>query len=186
MSENFKDLYHFIDLARANRKYPDNTANNLKSALKIFEKELNADESKSISMIENSIEEIFRDVAIANKNKSILSLNTYKARLLKVINDYKKYGVDPTKIQKWAPKLRPARHNAPALGGKSTGVLIKKDKTDKENINISNFIDSPVESSHKIEIVLESGAKAALSIPRELNKSDAETIKAVINSLTKL
>ena len=104
--ENFNNLYHFIDIAKANRKYPDNTANNLKSALKIFEKELNADESKSINMIESSIEEIFRDVAIANKDKSILSLNTYKARLLKVINDYKKYGADPAKIQKWMPRLR--------------------------------------------------------------------------------
>jgi hypothetical protein len=171
--ENFKNLYHFIDIARANRKYPDNTANNLKSALKIFEKELNADESKSISMIESSIEEIFRDVAIANKDKSILSLNTYKARLLKVINDYKKYGADPAKIQKWNIKQK-----------KSTPLLIKKDKTDKENINLSNSIYSPVDSAHKIEIVLESGTRAVLSIPRGLKKTDAETIKAVINSLT--
>ncbi len=170
--ENFKNLYHFIDIAKANRKYPDNTANNLKSALKIFEKELNADEAKSISMIESSIEEIFRDVAIANKDKSILSLNTYKARLLKVINDYKKYGADPAKIQKWNIKPK-----------KSTPLLIKKDKTEEENINLSNSIYSPVESTHKIEIVLESGAKATLSIPRGLKKTDAETIKAVINSL---
>jgi len=89
--DNFHSLYDFIDLAKSNRKYPDNTANNLKSALKIFEKELNAYELKSISMIEDSIEEIFKSVVIANKHKSILSLNTYKARLLKVINDFKKY-----------------------------------------------------------------------------------------------
>jgi hypothetical protein len=172
MSENFKDLYHFIDIAKTNRKYPDNTANNLKSALKIFEKELNADESKSIKMVESSIEEIFRDVAIANKNKSILSLNTYKARLLKVINDYKKYGADPAKIQKWNVKTK-----------KSTPLLIKKDKTDKENISLSNFINSPVDNLHKIEIALESGNKAVLSIPRELKRTDAEIIKAVVNSL---
>lgn len=171
----FTNLYDFIDFAKANRKYPANTANNLKSALKIFEKELNAEELKSIQMVEDSVGEIFRSVAIANKNKSIISLNTYKARLLKVIADYKKYGADPSKIQHWTLKKRA-----------STPMLTKKDKTDKENINLSNSIYSPVESTHKIEIVLESGAKAALSIPRELNKSDAETIKAVINSLTKL
>ena len=39
--EKFKNLYDFIDLAKVNHKYPGNTANNLKSALKIFEKELN-------------------------------------------------------------------------------------------------------------------------------------------------
>ena len=178
--ENFNDLYHFIDIAKANKKYPDNTANNLKSALKIFEKELNADESKSIRMVESSIEEIFRDVAIANKDKSILSLNTYKARLLKVINDYKKYGADPAKIQKWIPRLR---QGFDRQAKKSTPLLIKKDKTDKENINLSNSIYSPVESAHKIEIILESGAKATLFIPRGLKKTDAEVIKSVINSL---
>jgi len=41
-----------------------------------------------------------------------------------------------------------------------------------------------VESAHKIEIILESGAKATLFIPRGLKKTDAETIKAVISSLT--
>src|SRR5574343_1748645 len=93
--DNFSNLYDFIDVAKSNRKYPTNTANNLKSALKIFENELNQDELKSIRMIEDSVEEIFRSVVIANKQKSIVSLNTYKARLLKVITDYKKYGADP-------------------------------------------------------------------------------------------
>ena len=89
--DKFTDLYNFIDFAKANRKYADNTANNLKSALKIFEKELNKEELKSIDMVEDSIGEIFRSLVIANKTKSIVSLNTYKARLLKVIKDYKKY-----------------------------------------------------------------------------------------------
>ena len=121
--EKFNYLYDFIDFAKANRKYPESTANNLKSALKIFEKELNPEELKSINMIEDSIEEIFRSVAIANKDKSIISLNTYKARLLKVINDYKRYGADPSKIQKWVIKTK-----------KSTPLLIKQDKTDKNKI----------------------------------------------------
>jgi site-specific recombinase XerD len=91
MTDKFINLYDFVDFARANRKYPDNTANNLKSTLKIFEKELNAEELKSIDMVKDSIEEIFRSLVIAHKDKSIVSLNTYKARLLKVIKYYKKY-----------------------------------------------------------------------------------------------
>ena len=111
MTDKFISLYDFIDFARANRKYPDNTANNLKSALKIFEKELNAEELKSISMVEDSVGEIFRSLVIAHKDKSIVSLNTYKARLLKVIKDYKKYGAEPSKIQHWVAKERKLASN---------------------------------------------------------------------------
>lgn len=170
--DKFINLYDFIDFAKANRKYPDNTANNLKSALKIFEKELNAEELKSINMVADSIEEIFRAVVTANKGKSINSLNTYKARLLKVINDYKKYGADPSKIQNWSPKSK-----------NSTPLLIKKDKIDKNKINLSDTIHTPVENIHKIEFVLENGQKALLSIPRDISQEDIKTIKAILDSL---
>ena len=170
--EKFTNLYDFIDFAKANRKYPENTANNLKSALKIFEKELNAEELKSINMVEASIEEIFRSVALANKNKSIISLNTYKARLLKVIKDYKRYGADPSKIQNWQTKTR-----------KSTPLLIKKDKTDKNNINLSDTIHSPVDNCHKIEFSLESGEKVLILIPRGVNANEIKTIKNILDSL---
>ncbi len=173
MPHPFANLYDFIDLAKANRKYPENTANNLKSALKIFEKELNAYELKSINMIEESIEEIFRSVVIANKAKSIVSLNTYKARLLKVINDYKKYGEDPGKLQSWSAKTR-----------KSTPLFIKKDKIDKENISLSENIYKPVENAHKIDLSFASGA-ATLIIPKDINASDIKIIKAILDSLAK-
>ncbi len=171
--DKFKNLYDFIDFAKANRKYPDSTANNLKSALKIFEKELNAEESKSIAMVEDSIGEIFRSLVIANKEKSIVSLNTYKARLLKVIKDYKKYGAEPSKIQNWIVKAK-----------KSTPLLIKKDKTDKKTIRLSHYITSSVETSHKIDLSFDCG-NAQISIPQNINKSEAETIKSIIDSLVK-
>lgn len=170
--EKFVTLYDFIDFAKANRKYPDNTANNLKSALKIFEKELNAEELKSIDMVEDSIEEIFRSVVIANKGKSIISLNTYKARLIKVIKDYKKYGAEPSKIQNWIAKTR-----------KSTPVLIKKDKIDKSKITLSNSINNPVNNCHKIELSLRENTKAIISVPKDINSKEIKKIKSVLDSL---
>ena len=169
--EKFNYLYDFIDFAKANRKYPENTANNLKSALKIFEKELNPEELKSINMVADSVEEIFRSVAIANKDKSIISLNTYKARLLKVINDYKRYGTDPSKIQKWITKTR-----------KSTPLLIKKDKTDKKHISLSDPINTRVDNLHKISLSLESG-EATIVVPKHISPKEAETMKNIIDSL---
>ena len=170
MSDKFINLYDFIDLARANKKYLDSTANNLKSALKIFEKELNAEELKSINMVEDSIGEIFRSLVIANKSKSIVSLNTYKARLLKVIKDYKKYGAEPSKMQSWVAKTR-----------KSTPLLIKKDKVDKKKIILSNSINAPVENSHKIDLSLSYGS-AQISIPKNITAKEAKTIKGIIDS----
>ena len=169
--DKFADLYNFIDFAKANRKYADNTANNLKSALKIFEKELNEEELKSIDMVEDSIGEIFRSLVITHKDKSIVSLNTYKARLLKVIKDYKKYGAEPGKLQHWVAKTR-----------NSTPLLIKKDKPDKNKIKLSNPIDTPVDNCHKIELSLEHG-RAQILIPKDITDKDAKTMKGILDSL---
>ena len=171
--QKFDNLYTFIDFAKGNRKYPENTANNLKSALKIFEKVLTEDELNSVSLLEDRIEEIFINVINDNKNKSIGSLNTYKARVLRVLGDYKKYGANPSKIQSWVIKIK-----------KSTPLLIKQDKTDKNQINLSNAINTPVDNIHKIELALENGAKAIIAVPKNINPKEAEIIKAVIDSLT--
>ncbi|KKQ22135.1 MAG: hypothetical protein A3G45_01185 [Candidatus Staskawiczbacteria bacterium RIFCSPLOWO2_12_FULL_37_15] len=180
--EKFNNLYTFIDFAKGNRKYPENTANNLKSALKIFEKVLTEDELNSISLIEDRIEEIFINVINSNKNKSIGSLGTYKARLLRVINDYKKYGQNPSKIQDWMPRLRQG------FGGQrknSTALLNKKDKPDKTLSELSYPTHTPVDNIHKIELSLESNNKATLLIPKNIKNSEAETLKSIIDSLTK-
>jgi len=172
MAEKFTSLYDFVDFARANRKYPDNTANNLKSAIKIFEKELNTEELKSIHMVEDSIGEIFRSLVIAHKDKSIVSLNTYKGRLLKVIKDYKRYGADPAKMQSWVVKQK-----------NSTPLLIKKDKPDTKKIILSKVIHEGVDNCHKISLCLACGY-AEISIPKNISTQDAKTIKSIIDSLS--
>lgn len=172
----FNDLYEFIELAKNNRKYAQSAANNLRSALKIFEKELNQHELDSIKVLENNLEEIFTNLISKNKDKTIVSLNTYKARLIKVIRDYKRYGLDPAKIQGWE-----ARHR------QFTPVLKTKDNQDKNKIKLSEEINPPVENVnnlHRIELSLKSGAKAILSIPNNLTKAEGQKIKALLDSLT--
>lgn len=170
----FSDLYNFIDFAKNNRKYPENTANGLKSALKVFEKELNIDELNSVDSIEDNIEEIFISTVNKNKDKNIGSLNTYKARLLKVINDYQKYGIDPSKMQGWNVKIDKT----------VTPKLIKKDKSDKKTDIIqtvlSDHVNTPV---HKIELSLHEDTKAIILIPKNINFKEAKIIKNIIDSL---
>lgn len=182
----FSDLYDFIDLAFANRKYTQSVANNLKSTLKIFGKELNEQELGSMSMIEDNIEEIFRSVATANKDKSMGSLNTYKTRLLRVINDYKRYGANPAKIQSWQTRQK-----------QSTGVFNQQDKKDK---HLSLPKHSPVEycaclpagrenshnaNCHKIDLALANGSHATLIIPTNISQKEISTLKSLLDSLAK-
>jgi hypothetical protein len=170
----FNDLYDFIDFAKGNRKYAENTANGLKSALKIFEKELNLDELDSVELVENNIEEIFVNVVGKNKDKGIGSLNTYKARVLKVIKDYKKYGTNPSKIQNWMTSSH-------KLSGTK---IIKKDITDKREdkpqITLSDNINTPV---HKVELSLRDGHKSIILVPKDITIKEAEMIKKIVDSL---
>jgi len=172
----FIDLYNFIDLAKNNRKYPPNTANGLVSALKLFEKQLNVDELGSVGLIEDNIEEIFIGVVGANKDKNIASLNTYKTRLLKVISDYQKYGINPSKMQGWQVSLsRPATH-------KTVKPDIKDRNLDKIETDLSTSVDTPV---HKIDLSLKNGGRAVILVPNNLDRKDADTIKNILDSLTK-
>ncbi len=169
------DLYNFIDFAKGNRKYAENTANGLKSALKIFEKVLNVDELNSVDLIEDNIEEIFINVVAKNKDKSIGSLNTYKARLLKIIKDYQRYGTNPSKIQGWDTKsYKLASHN-----------IVKKDKTDKEpdkpQIGLSDHTNTPV---HKIELSLRENLKSVIQVPKDITAKEIKMIKGILDSLS--
>jgi len=190
----FSDLYDFIDLASANRKYTESVANNLKSTLKIFGKELNEEELGSINMIEDNIEEIFRSVANVNKDKSMGSLNTYKARLLRVIGDYKKYGANPAKIQGWTIKEKkslPAGRQAQ----QSTGVLIAEDKKDKtlslpKHTCVENHPCAClpagreyVNNCHRIDVALSNGSHAVLIIPANISQKEIATLKSLLDSL---
>jgi len=168
------DLYNFIDLAKTNRKYPQNTANGLKSALKIFEKVLNLDELNSIDTVEENIEEIFINVVAKNKDKGIGSMNTYKARVLKVIKDYQKYGINPSKMQGWVIKNRKA-------ASRKNSKMDNLDKIqDRRGIVLSDDFNTPV---HKIELALRSDHKSLIIVPRDITPKEAETLKTIIDSL---
>lgn len=170
----FSDLYEFIDFAKGNRKYPENTANGLKSALKIFEKELNIDELSSVGLVEDNIEEIFINVVSKNKNKNIGSLNTYKARLLKVINDYQKYGIDPSKIQRWSAK--PNR----VLGTKTSPKDLSDKEKDKTQTVLSDHTNTPV---HKIELCLRGELKSVIIVPKDITEKEVKMLKNILDSL---
>lgn len=102
--QNFKSLYDFIDKAVKSRKYPESTASALRTALKLFEEELNEEERNSISEVKKNIGQISNSIFAKGKSNAG-SLATYKWRVNKVINEYEKYGLDATKMANWSPKI---------------------------------------------------------------------------------
>lgn len=164
----FIELYQFLEFAKNNRKYPESTANNLKSALKIFENVLTEEESDSVELVQNRIEEIFISVVNKNKDKNIASLNTYKALVSRVLDDYKKYGENPAKLQNWHIDSR-----------LSTPRLITKDKPDKLKDNqisaLSTPTHPPVENNannDNIEITIQSNSRIKIMLPKDKNQKE--------------
>src|SRR5688572_12350319 len=106
MDQGTSALHDFINSAVKSRKYPESTAQTLRAAVKLYEQELNEEEQKSVELFRKNLEQIAN--AVFNKNKlrfSAGSLATYKSRVIKVINDYEKYGTDPSKMAAWNPRV---------------------------------------------------------------------------------
>lgn len=166
---SIKSLYEFIDLAQKNRKYPANTAHGRRAALKLFETVLHADELESIELIEDRMGEIFLSLISRYKEKfSVQSLNTYKGRFLKVIQDYKKYGVNPATIANWEAKPRKYKD---------------RPKDSNKDISLSNLSLPVHRHVHKIKITLTDGQEGALELPQKITKEDASILAKIIGAL---
>jgi hypothetical protein len=177
MAKNFQDLFEFIDRAVKSRKYPENTARGLKASLKLFEPVLNEEELQSLDVFEKNLDQIYHSVTLKNgKNFNASSLAVYKSRIIKIINDYKKYGLDPTKMASWTPKT-------------ITRSSRKKDSSSSPSTDdLPETSPSPISTNemHKIELSLrpDSNKKFIIIVPRDITLVENSTIKAILDSLT--
>jgi hypothetical protein len=166
----FNALYTFIDLAQKNRKYPVNTAHGRRAALKLFETALHPDELESLDLIEERMKEIYLNLISKHRETfSIKSLNTYKGRFLKVIQDYKKYGIDPKAFGNWEAKPR----------------TYKKKQAKDSNKDIVSSIVSHKTHSHvyKIKIAMGDGQDCSIELPSKPTKEDTSIITKIISAL---
>jgi site-specific recombinase XerD len=169
--DEFNALYHFINLAQKNRKYPANTAQGKRAALKLFQTVLHADELESLDLIKERMKDIYLSLISKHReNFSIQSLNTYKGRFLKVIEDYKKYGSDPEALAHWEAKIRKY---------KPKDML----QDTQKDILISNSSLPIHRHVYKIKITLEDGQECSIELPARLTKEDVSIITKIIGSL---
>lgn len=172
--EKFEFLYKFLDIAVKNRKYARNTAFGLKAALKLFETEINDEERDSLDKFKDNLEQIYQNVVAKNKTIQAHSLETYRSRVLKVLHDYGKYGLDPAKIVGWIPRrnIRQKKVNvessAPAAGSLKTGAGIPSAGSD---------------NLHRIELSLGSGRKCLIVAPRDITAEEIKILRGVFDSI---
>lgn len=175
-----KDLYEFIEVATRNRKYPTSTAQGLRAAVKLFDSELNDDERDSLDKVKTNLDQIYQSVFAKNKNFTAASLATYRSRLLKVINDYEKYGTDPTKMANWNPKVVV---RAPKKAKPVQEPVVNVPDSTQDSFGTA-AISTP-ENMHRLELVLRPGVKFVVIVPQDLKSTEAATLNALLTSLVR-
>jgi len=175
----FKNLVEFITTAEKNRNYPAATGVAFRNAIAKFVDLLNEEEKQSVDLFENRIEQIFRDFVEKNKQKMTMkSMIEYKRRVLRVISDYREYGIDPTKMNNWQRKP------------KNVGVRKSKTTDDTqpskpiENKFTAATDDLLAEGSvTRFEIPLRKGVKAIIVTPPDISIEEVKKIKLYIEYL---
>lgn len=181
MSNKYSELYLFVDRAAKNRKYPESTTSGLRAALKLFESALNPEEKDSIDIFKKNLSMIYQSVCTKNANKfNAKSLAVYKSRVLKVISDFESYGIDPTKMANWNPKVvkRGTRVKA-----KSTS-LVNASVSKQESAEDVSVVGVP--GNNKIELALRGdGTKFIISVPGDMTSAECAILKTLLDSIAK-
>lgn len=179
MSDTIKTLSEFIAAAEKSRKYPTNSAYGMKAALKLFEPELKDQEKESVDVFQKRFEQIYQSVFAKNKARmSIASLETYKRRLVSLLRDYEKYGMDPSKMASWT---RPIRRPYGKRIEKSSGIERQEAGVPEEPGVSSVKTEGP--TMNRLEISLRPDARAILLLPSDLTSEEAEKIVGLVGFL---
>jgi len=177
-SNTQRELFNFIEAAEKSRKYPPATADGLKAAFRLFEKVLNDDEKNSLETFRNNINQIYSEVVRQNlgKNFTAASLETYNKRLHRLLRDYMSYGLDPTKMAHWEPKVREIR-NKKLTAPIKEGIETLSDSSQMDDV-FSGAINTINGIKH--EVILGNNRKATLIYPSDLKQKEADRLKKYI------
>jgi len=177
---NINNVLEFISVASKNRIYPPGTADGYKAAVKMFDAELNEEERESLNIFLERFDKIYSEVVRKNQAKmKMQSLETYKIRVRKVIDDYMSYGQDPSKMISWN---RPARKRA------SSGVVRINTNSDTQRPKDDSAVVPPIFGQmNRVELSLrpEFDVKALIIVPFDLSNDEASRLKGLIDALVK-
>ncbi len=173
-------LSNFLDEAEKRRNYPSNTAAGVRSALRLFGRELNEVESSSPVAFIDNVDKIYRQVAANNKNRmSPDSLETYYRRLKNLISDFEECGGD---VDKMAVKKRAAVKKLPSAAGGSRPVSGRSLKAEADAPAAAAETEVSAPDSNRLELSLRPGVKAIVILPADLTSDEAGVIKALVDA----
>ena len=146
--------------------------------IRLYEPELTDEERESLDTFKEHLEQLSQSVFNKNKSKmSATSLETYRRRLHALLNDYDKYGTDPSKMASWNRVIRIRRSNKASKAG---------EQTPSSQDNPGEINERSLEQNSKIirfEISLRPDAKAIILTPSEMTAEDVKKIKGYIDYL---
>lgn len=174
-------LLNFVSAAEKSRKYLKSTAYNIKSALKLIEPTLTDEEKTSLDLIEKNINQIFHSYYQKNQTElSAGSLETYKSRVKKVIEEYKKHGTNPSAMANWNPTLKTRKHQLNRIKNSSetTPKEIEPVQSTPLNQKPLNY-----ENMDKFELNVRDNAKILILTPTDINKSEVKKMRGYIDYL---
>lgn len=183
MASAINDLKEFINTAQRNRNYSTNTAIAKRTALRLFETELNDQEKESLETFKANLNKISNEVFNRNKDKmSVGSLQVYKSRIAGLITDYEKYGSDPSKFASWVAKSKSISSKKITQVGKATNNKNKEpiEPTSVPNIEITNTKTS------RFELPLRTDVKAIIIVPSDITKEEVSKIKKYVDFLNEI
>ncbi len=176
MEQPITSLFDFIAAAQKSRNYTDDTAAGMRTAMRLFEKELKNEESASIPLFKEHLMQIYRQVVNKNiSNYTAGSLEQYKKRILRLLGDYEKYGVDQTKMASWIPRIREMRKlNKPAQN------------QPQQNENAQEYLlgqNQNMVAMTKFLLTRPQGMAATIQTAHDLTIDEATKIRAYIDYL---
>lgn len=176
MDSLITELKDFIGVAERDRKYAPNTATGFRVALGLFEKELNDKERESLQTFKEHLDAIYQSVYRDNRTKFKSStLEEYKKRVKKILQDFETYGNDPSKMAAWNP-ARPtksaAKNKIKQLDKKEPQSLENDEPQTRETVSLTRF-----------ELPLRANVKAIILTPSDLTSEEADKIRAYIDYL---
>jgi len=183
MSKDLGSLYEFIERAKRDRKYAENTAFGRKAALQLYELELSEDEKKSIDLIYERLDRISQAVFSKNSKKfSSSTLAVYKRRVKNLIDDYRKFGTSAEGMAAWSTNRKTRTQN------KSTAEAMGSNPVTLEEALMVPARPAPIftnsTSTHDLNVQLRPDLRLTLSLPYDLAPKEASRLKLLIDSMT--
>lgn len=183
-----KDLVGFVDKATNSRKYNPNTAGGYKSALSLFETELNEEEDSKLEVFIERFDAIYQQVFDKNLGDySASSLSAYRRRVLKVVKDYKKYAGSPEQFTSWKPAVRVSKKKIDkqekeleGKGGSSKGVESSPSKK-----GLEEEVFAQEKGHYTVSTTMRYG-NFGLKVPYKLDPEDVLFIEPQITLLNNL